>query len=139
VWKCSSGSLDHTNLVICSASRGSVLVPERGAQHRGGADAGAVRRVQHAEHHQQVPERADHHRAHPAGAALLLLRRRRALRGRAEARHQRPPRRSAAARHAQLRGGGHRPALPLRGPRRCLPSGRSANGFLTYAYTHTHV
>ncbi|OEL13929.1 hypothetical protein BAE44_0025051, partial [Dichanthelium oligosanthes] len=57
----------------------NVPVSERGAQHRGGADEGVVRRVQHAQHHQPVSARADYHRAHRAGAALLLLRRRRAL------------------------------------------------------------
>jgi hypothetical protein len=79
----------------------SVPVPERGAQHRGGADAGAVRRVQHAQHHQPVPVRAHHHRAHRPRRALLLLRRRRALRGRPEARHQRAPRPAAAAGHGR--------------------------------------
>ena len=45
---------------------------------------GAVRLVQHAQHHQPVPEWADYHRAQGAQPALLLLRRRQALRGRAE-------------------------------------------------------
>ena len=114
---------DEPVLPCVHLATASVPVPERGAQHRGGADAGAVRRVQHAQHHQPVPERADHHRAHGARPALLLLRRRRALRGRAEARHQRAPRRAAAAGH----GGGRRRRGQLRRLRPALgPRGRGA-------------
>lgn len=120
----------------------SVPVPERGVQHRGGADQGAVRRVQHEEHHKPVAERADHHRAHPARAALLLLRRRQALRGRREGGHQRLRLRAHAARlrrrrrrrrrgrQRQLgRHAGHRrrPSHLPRRPRRVLAAGIVAN------------
>jgi hypothetical protein len=101
-----------------------VPVPQRRVQHRGGAEQGAVRRVQPAQRHQPVPEGAHHHRAHQTRPALLLLRRRRALRARPEGRHRRLRRRLAAARRAQPR----RARGRLAPPGRPLPPGRIADG-----------